>query len=374
MNWLKYVREYRRFERHSLKEVVLQTLLPNDWEQVVSVEHVDHATFDMACTGLYDPETNQPHQQGPIQGFIINDGVLWPAVGGIRSSDGMLIEESFFDENSRRFAVEKGYLKRFPLIEENGAVATLGHVYRNYYHRWADSIPRIYALHHPDVEALAPVRVYVDGRFTDDEKSVIRHLLPTYAELVVTDSALRVQAAKCIHLPYMSSDRTDHSKWFNASAGFLPQEGLNWLRNEVYALTGLQPAEPFRKLYVTRRNAKVRRLLNEEETATYLERRGFKVVALEKRPFREQVQLFAEAKVIVAQHGAGLTNLLFAQSPCVLEILSDKDRQIFFSLVSVSHGFVHEQLTMDGENKNDNVTLPIDRLEAGLASLESRIA
>jgi capsular polysaccharide biosynthesis protein len=139
----------------------------------------------------------------------------------------------------------------------------------------------------------------------------------------------------------------------------------------VYAVTGCDPAPPFRKLYVTRRNAKVRRLVNEVEVADYLTDRGFEVVALEERPFREQVQLFAEAEVVVAQHGAGLTNLLFAQSPRVLEIMSDQDRQIYFNLISQSRGFAHKQVHMNGTDKNDDVTVPLEVLEAALSSMTS---
>jgi phosphoglycerate dehydrogenase-like enzyme len=34
----------------------------------------------------------------------------------------------------------------------------------------------------------------------------------------------------------------------------------------------------------------------------------------------EQVKLFAQANVIIAPHGAGLTNLLFADNPIILEL------------------------------------------------------
>ena len=369
MSWLRYLRTYRRFEQHSLKEVVLQKVLPNDWSQVVSVDETDVQAFDLSDSSLYAPADNKPHQQGVIKGFIAQEGVLWPAVGGMRTRTGHLIKESFLDASSRRFAIDKGYLRRFPRRTHHGAAATLGEPYRNYYHRWADSIPRIYALYHPACAACAPVTLFVDDRFSSDEVRVIEHLLPEYVQLDVTDSAVRVQADQCIYLPHLSSDRTGHSRWFSASAGFIPNECLDWLRNEVYAVTGCEPAAPFRKLYVTRRNAKVRRVRNEAEVVDYLTDWGFEVVALEERPFWEQVQLFAEAEVVVAQHGAGLINLLFAQSPRVLEILSDQDRQIYFSLISTSRGFAHQQWSMDGTNKNDDVMVPIDQLETHLGEL-----
>ena len=370
MSWLKYLRSYRRFEQHSLKEVLLQKVLPDDWSRVAPAHEAGVDTFDLSDSALYTPADNKPHQRGAITGFVAEEGVLWPAVGGMRTAEGVLVEDSFLDASNRCFAIEKGYLRRFPLVTHRGAAATLGDTYRNYYHRWADSIPRIYALYHPACAALAPIRLYVDDRFSSDELRVIRHLIPEYVDLEITNSAVRVRADRCIYLPHLSSDRTNYSRWFSASAGFLPAECMDWLRSEVYAVTGYEPADPFRKLYVTRRNAKVRRLINEAEVADYLTRHGFEVVALEERPFRKQVQLFAEAKVVVAQHGAGLINLLFAQSPRVLEILSDQDRQIYFSLISSSRGFVHKQWPMDGTDKNDDVTVPMSDLNEALTSLQ----
>jgi hypothetical protein len=299
----------------------------------------------------------------------VRDGVLWPGVGAIRTDSGRLIAESFFDETSRRLALERGHVGTFPSVQAEGAAATLGHLYRNYYHRWADSIPRIYSLHHPVLRKREDITLYVDDRFSDEEMSVIRHLVPDNVATTCVNAATRVRAEWCIHLPFLSTDRVDYSKWFTASAGFLPTECLDWLREQVYSLFSIDPDEPYRKLYVTRRNATVRRLLNEEEVATYLRDRGFEVLALETLPLREQVRRFAEAELIVAQHGAGLVNLLFAQAPRVLEVCSDADRQIFFRLISEARDFPHLQLHRDGTDKNADVHLPTKELEEGLTKL-----
>jgi hypothetical protein len=352
--------------------VVLQTVLPDDWNRVASACDVGIETFDLSeDSDLYNPAKNKSHQRGRIVGCIVEGGVMWPAVGAVRTEDGILVKDSFLSPSCRQFAIDKGYLRRFPLITHHGAAATLGEPYRNYYHRLADSIPRIYALYHPACATLGPVRLFVDDRFSGEELRVIRHLVPHYVKVDVTDSAVRVRADQCLYLPHLSDDRTNYSRWFNASAGFIPIECMDWLRNQVYAITGCDPAPPYRKLYVTRRNAKVRRIINETEVADYLAHRGFEVVALETRTFREQVQLFAEADMVVAQHGAGLTNLLFSQSPRVLEIMSDQDRQIYFSLISQSRGFAHKQIHMNGTDKNDDVTVPLEVLDHAVSHLKT---
>lgn len=370
MSWQPYLPGLRRFKHHSAVEVLLRWGLPDDWDDLICLADTEHEVFDLADSSLYAPGRNRPHQQGSLRGFIIDDGILWPAMGAIRTSTGGLVAESFFDQNRRDLALEWGYAKRFLSIEDRGAVATLGSLYRNYYHRFADSIPRIYSLYHPVLQRYDRIGLYVDVRFSEDEMKVIRHLIPKNVELEVVSAATRIRAAQCIHLPYLSSDRTGYSKFFDASAGFLPTECLEWLREETYSLFGLDPEEPFRRLYVTRRNAKVRRLLNEKEVASFLTGRGFEVVALEDRPLCEQVRLFAEASIVVAQHGAGLVNLLFAQAPRVLEVCSDQDRQIFFRLISEARGFPHVQIHRDGADKNADVRLPIAELKNGLARLE----
>lgn len=71
-------------------------------------------------------------------------------------------------------------------------------------------------------------------------------------------------------------------------------------------------AAPDRHIYISRRQAKVRKLANELELVPLLEDLGFAIVLLEELGFAEQVRLFSEAKVIIGPHGAGLANMVFA--------------------------------------------------------------
>lgn len=69
--------------------------------------------------------------------------------------------------------------------------------------------------------------------------------------------------------------------------------------------------------------SKRRSLLNEAEVWNALEPLGFVKVTPGSLSYDQQIQTFAKAKIIVAQHGAGLTNIGFAPSSCkVIEIFS----------------------------------------------------
>ncbi|MFG3817277.1 glycosyltransferase family 61 protein [Limnothrix redekei] len=90
-----------------------------------------------------------------------------------------------------------------------------------------------------------------------------------------------------------------------------------------------------KKIYITRSKASYRRLLNEAEVMEFLVADGFEIVELEALPLLKQVAMFAAAKVVVAPHGAGLTNLVFASpGTWVLELLSISYRPVCYKVIS----------------------------------------
>jgi hypothetical protein len=83
------------------------------------------------------------------------------------------------------------------------------------------------------------------------------------------------------------------------------------LRPVREALAPRRRAAPGRRIFVSRGRSQGRRLLGEEDLWEALDRRGFVRVYLEEHDFAAQVHLMSEAAVVVAPHGAGLTNVLF---------------------------------------------------------------
>ena len=67
------------------------------------------------------------------------------------------------------------------------------------------------------------------------------------------------------------------------------------------------------RLYISRVGADRRRLLNEEAVRTIVERRGFQTVLAEQHSVAEFSDMVCNAQQIVAPHGAGATNVVFAK-------------------------------------------------------------
>ncbi|ERM80984.1 hypothetical protein P872_11800 [Rhodonellum psychrophilum GCM71 = DSM 17998] len=64
-------------------------------------------------------------------------------------------------------------------------------------------------------------------------------------------------------------------------------------------------------IYISRKLSSRRKVLNEEELKNFLESKGFKIIIAEKFSFEEQRRLMSKSKLVISNHGAGLTNMLF---------------------------------------------------------------
>ena len=78
---------------------------------------------------------------------------------------------------------------------------------------------------------------------------------------------------------------------------------------------------PLKRIYVSRKMAVRRHLSNEDEFMPLLRKHNFRKVYLEQMTIMEQVELFRTTSHVIAAHGAGLTNVLFAPTDArILEI------------------------------------------------------
>lgn len=77
-------------------------------------------------------------------------------------------------------------------------------------------------------------------------------------------------------------------------------------------------------IYFSRQNSANRKLAQEPQLAEALEERGLRVVCMERLSPQQQIAVVRSASLIVAPHGAALTNVLFASACCrVVELLPE---------------------------------------------------
>jgi len=79
------------------------------------------------------------------------------------------------------------------------------------------------------------------------------------------------------------------------------------------------------KLYVKRKSY-FRRVVNHDLIEQYLRKNGFQVIEPSENNLIEQIELFSKAKVVVAQAGAALANIIFMQSGSyVYSLMADSE-------------------------------------------------
>lgn len=240
------------------------------------------------------------------QGYVLTD------CGWILTQDRRLLLESLADEAfyKKRRIQDRWLWPRVRLFDEKVVIAHPHWAVNNYYHWLLEFLPRLAPVVDPDVSSLAlewrNFRVVVPPHLQPWMHETLRilglsngSLLPTMGEQLQCDRLLF-----CSRL----------GRPMNT-----PHWAIDWLRLR-FLKDPLSEPKRFRRIFISRRNAVKRRLVNEGEIEALLQSEGFETVVLEGMSVIDQARLFAEAQFIVAPHGAGLANVVFSQNAKVLEI------------------------------------------------------
>lgn len=143
---------------------------------------------------------------------------------------------------------------------------------------------------------------------------------------------------------------------------------LDWLRSTALDYAGATDRAPHRLVYISRRNARHRRTVNEPEVIAHLVDRGFEIHELDDYSLREQITLFAETKVLVGPHGAGHTNMIFAsRGLVVVDILGSEVNKCFHNLaLTLGHDYwyMFGNDVPSNSRYTDDISVPVDKLDS----------
>lgn len=117
------------------------------------------------------------------------------------------------------------------------------------------------------------------------------------------------------------------SKWY---VDFLRNKILSLVKNELFI------SDFSKKIFISRKDASRRKIINEDEIYALFEERGFKRFNMSDYSFLEQVALFQQAEAIVAAHGSALANLIFCQPGAkIVEIFQNRPDSSFYYLAQL---------------------------------------
>jgi hypothetical protein len=183
-------------------------------------------------------------------------------------------------------------------------------------------------------------------------------------------------------LELLGYDESDWVRWPGTSAAVdrlvipsvrretvLSPAAVTWLRGRVRKRVQSDAVEPSPedfpdRIYVSRDDADRRRVANEEAVMNLLGDRGFSRFVLSDLTVAEQAALFAGADVIVAPHGANLTNAIYADDAVVIELFRDGDvRGQYFQIAGILD---FEYRFLVAEMDGPDMVVDIDELRTAL--------
>ncbi|MBE9190995.1 glycosyltransferase family 61 protein [Gloeocapsopsis crepidinum LEGE 06123] len=147
-----------------------------------------------------------------------------------------------------------------------------------------------------------------------------------------------------------------------------------WLRERM--LNNLPPTSSEKqnfasRIYISRPKAVGRKATNEDEVIATLTPYGFKEYILENLSFADQVRLFSQAEIVVATHGAGLVNMIFAQKLTVIELFDTFAAPNYF-LLAKALGFHYECLT-SGEKAQFQYSKKFNEVSVDIVKLQALV-
>lgn len=164
---------------------------------------------------------------------------------------------------------------------------------------------------------------------------------------------------------------------FRHNALVASPRGLRWLRDTLLQSLGMNP-EPTpsdrRRVLVLRPRSVARSMVNDAEVGELLARHGFESFYLERLSFAEKVRLFAQAELVVAPHGAGLSSLVFCKRAAIIELVGRHiNHAHFFGLAgSLGHKFgvlVNPDSPFSLYQQRENIRVDLGALERAVARM-----
>ncbi|PQJ15241.1 glycosyltransferase family 61 protein [Aureicoccus marinus] len=291
---------------------------------------LDESKEDYFHSFEFKPQSEIPSKNDSAQLYSLIGGRIDTdndkTVVVVNSDNEMLAEPSFHYRNGRYVQPEENIVFTSTYYSDqpkalDGTVFSLlsgGGSSKNYYHWLFDSLSRIHILQSSGTDLDDIDYILVPGPIQGYKLKALESLGLSSEKIVNSQFHRHITANKLLLTSHPNDPSAPMPEWI---PGFLKE-----LFGEFRQLPDSRA-----KIFISRSQAKTRRLVNEEEVFSYLEQKGFVKVFLEEMAFEKQVSLFSNVETIVSPHGAGMANLVFCKAETrVIELFPNNSNSLIY--------------------------------------------
>lgn len=289
-------------------------------------------------------------------------------------SDNQIILETMM---SRRDLVDKYfrmkptdiyyYMKQPKYSEENqyeSPIACLVEYYGGFHHWMYNSLPRLQGIKEFEKRTGKDCKILVP----QNPPTYMRESLELFGygseDLIEWNQYIR--QPKSLIIPTIRRIENTNASSSDISRKIPSPSAAQWLRETAIANIEEDLDDYPSNIIISRADVPTRRIINKDELYPHLRVKGFTPFKLANLSFREQVAVFASAENIISPHGAGLSNLYFAENANVIEILgTNVKKPTYYFLSEVldhNYGAVIGHQNPDG-NHNSDILVELDHID-----------
>lgn len=165
----------------------------------------------------------------------------------------------------------------------------------------------------------------------------------------------------------VTNNTWQHSKSVNRDVENMPKWISLWLRKKFLKFKSNKKF--YKKIYIDRSDSKFadRKIVNEDKIKKLLIKKKFKILKLTNFSFVEQIAIFNSAKIIVGNHGAGFTNLIFCKKKTTVIEFKDRKTSKVIKKISKDLGLNHKSILgriigKDKQNQNNDIEVSLLKL------------
>ena len=143
----------------------------------------------------------------------------------------------------------------------------------------------------------------------------------------------------------------------------MPKVYLDFIKKKITQGFAIKSTNLNKRIYISRDLTMKKKILNENKLVSLLNKYDFKRVFAEKLSFKEQVELFHSAKIIISPIGAGLSNIIFSDNLKVIELMPPRFLGTHYFMLSKALGFKWDYIIGDYKDQNNNFKINLNSVE-----------